>query len=205
MLKRNLFVTGLATMGIAAMSSFALAAETTSERLVNAGSEAENGNWLMVHRTYDSHRYSPLNQITKDNVKDLSLSFVTILDNASRGGRYASARNEGTPLVEDGFMYVQTGWSVVTKLDVRDGKVGKVVWKYDPEVDRQWISDATCCGAENRGIGLWNDDVIALTMDGRVMSINKETGELNWEKQRADKARDESFTGAPLSLGAAAV
>jgi len=205
MLKRNLFASGLAALCMAAMSSFAGAADTTSERLLNAGSEAENGNWLMVHRTYDSHRFSPLNQITKDNVKDVGLAFVTILDNASRGGRYASARNEGTPLVEDGFMYVQSGWSVVYKLDVRDGKVGKVVWKYDPEVDRQWISDATCCGAENRGIGLWNNDVIALTMDGRVMSIDKETGELNWEKQRADKARAESFTGAPLIIGDTAV
>ena len=185
------------------LASGAHAAETTTERLLNA--DAETGNWLMVHRTYDAHRFSPLDQINRDNVAGLRLAFVTHFDQATAGGRYASARNEGTPLVEDGFMYVQAGWSRVYKVDVRDGRFGRIVWKVDPEVDRQWISDATCCGAENRGIGLWNNDVIALTLDGRVLSINKDTGEINWEVQRADKDRAESFTVAPLVIDDMAV
>ena len=37
-----------------------LAADVTAARLSAAGSEAEAGNWLMVHRTYDAPRYSPL-------------------------------------------------------------------------------------------------------------------------------------------------
>ena len=32
----------------------AFAAEVTAERLSAAGTEAEAGNWLMVHRTYDA-------------------------------------------------------------------------------------------------------------------------------------------------------
>ncbi|MCC6981681.1 MAG: PQQ-binding-like beta-propeller repeat protein [Bauldia sp.] len=189
--------------GAIAFASAASAEETTAERLLNA--DAETGNWLMVHRTYDAHRYSPLDQINRDNVGDLRLAFVTHFDQASAGGRYVSARNEGTPLVEDGFMYVQAGWSRVYKVDVRDGVYGQILWKLDPEVDRQWVSDATCCGAENRGIGLWNNDIIALTLDGRVMSINKDSGELNWEVQQADKERAESFTVAPLIVGDAAL
>lgn len=189
--------------GALTLSTAAFAAEMTQERLENA--DKETGNWLMVHRTYDAHRYSPLEEINKDNVGNLRLSFVTQFDQASAGGRYASARNEGTPLVEDGFMYVQAGWSRVYKVDVRDGRFGKIVWKVDPEVDKQWISDATCCGAENRGIAFWKNDVIALTLDGRVMSINKDTGEVNWETQQADKARAESFTVAPLVVGDVAI
>jgi alcohol dehydrogenase (cytochrome c) len=185
--------------GALVLSTSAFAAEMTQERLENAN--AETGNWLMVHRTYDAHRYSPLEEINKGNVDKLHLAFVTQFDQASAGGRYASARNEGTPLIEDGFMYVQAGWSRVYKVDVRDGKFGKIVWKVDPEVDKQWISDATCCGAENRGIAMWKNDIIALTLDGRVMSINKDTGEVNWETQQADKARAESFTVAPLVIG----
>ena len=42
---------------------------------------------------------------------------------------------------------------VDVQVDVTDGVFGRILWKADPEVDRQWISDATCCGAENRGIG----------------------------------------------------
>lgn len=196
-------LTACAVAGVLTLMSPAFAAEVTNDRLLNA--DSESGNWLMVHRTYDAHRYSPLDTINKDNVGKLSLAFVTQFDQATAGGRYASARNEGTPLVEDGFMYVQAGWSRVYKVDVTDGRFGRIVWKVDPEVDRQWISDATCCGAENRGIAFWKNDVIALTLDGRVMSINKETGELNWETQQADKARAESFTVAPLVVGDVAI
>ncbi|WP_299642462.1 PQQ-binding-like beta-propeller repeat protein [Devosia sp.] len=185
------------------MAAPVFAAEVTQERLENA--DKETGNWLMVHRTYDAHRFSPLDEINKDNVAKLKIAFTTQFDQATAGGRYASARNEGTPLVEDGFMYVQAGWSRIYKVDVRDGRFGKIVWKVDPEVDRQWISDATCCGAENRGIAFWKNDVIALTLDGRVMSINKDTGEVNWETQQADKARAESFTVAPLVIGDVAI
>ena len=179
------------------------AAEITKDRLINADKDANN--WLMVHRTYDAHRYSPNDQITRDNVQNLRVAFFLQFDVTTGLGRYPNARNENTPLVEDGFMYVQPGWSKIYKVDVRDGRWGKIVWKIDPQVDRQWIVDATCCGNENRGTALWGNDLIALTLDGRVMSINKNTGEVNWEKQRASKDRAESFTVAPLVINDTAV
>jgi alcohol dehydrogenase (cytochrome c) len=169
--------------------------DVTADRLVNA--KSETGNWLTVHGTYDSHRYSSLNEINADTVGKLHLDYVVPLNLASSGGRYTSAQNEGTPLVENGFMYLQSGWSVVTKVDVRDPAHGKIVWRYDPEIDRTYVSDTACCGAENRGIGLWHDQVIALTMDGRMVSLNKDTGAVTWEKQFADKDRAETFTTAP--------
>lgn len=176
-----------------------LAQDVTPERLVNSGSET--GNWLTVHRTYNSQRFSPLDQINQDTVKDLSIAFVTTLGIPSSGGRYAVARNEGTPLVEDGFMYLQSGWSVVTKIDVRDGQWGRIVWQYTPEMDRQYISDTACCGAENRGIALVGDQVIAATMDGVLFALDKNTGDVNWERQVTDRARAETFTVPPLVIG----
>jgi alcohol dehydrogenase (cytochrome c) len=204
--KTMLGAAGLA--GILALGSVgavvpAFAQDVTPERLIAADSEA--GNWLMVHRTYDSHRYSPLEQINQDTVGDLTLAFSTVLGVPSGGGRYATAQNEGTPLAEDGFLYIQSGWSVVTKVDVRDGKWGKIVWRFEPEMDRQYISDTACCGAENRGIGMWKDQIIGLTMDGRAFSLNKETGEVTWERQVTDRARAETFTVAPLIVGDTAI
>ena len=190
-------LSALLSMSVAALPAFAQ--NVTPERLVAANSETEN--WLMVHRTYDGQRYSPLDQINKDTVGDLTLAFSTILGVPSGGGRYATAQNEGTPLAEDGFLYIQSGWSVITKLDVRDGKWGKIVWRYEPEMDRQYIADTACCGAENRGIALWQDQVIGLTMDGRAFSLDKETGEVTWERQIADRSRAETFTVAPLVVG----
>ncbi len=196
-------------IGAAAMLSAALLAapayaqEMTAERLVNADSEAHN--WLTVHRTYDGHRYSPLDQINSDNIDELRLAYVVPLGIPSAGGRYSAAQNEGTPLVEDGFVYVQSGWSVVSKVDVTSGTHGKVVWQWTPEMDREYISESACCGAENRGIGLWKDQVIALTLDGRAVSLNKDTGEVTWERQIADRTRAETFTVAPLVIGDVAI
>jgi alcohol dehydrogenase (cytochrome c) len=41
-------------LALAGAASFA---DVTPERLLAAGTEAEAGNWLMVHKTYDSNRY----------------------------------------------------------------------------------------------------------------------------------------------------
>ena len=54
-----------ALLGTTSLS--ALAGEVTSTRLLNADKEPQN--WLMVNKDYNSHRYSPLDQINKDNVK----------------------------------------------------------------------------------------------------------------------------------------
>jgi alcohol dehydrogenase (cytochrome c) len=82
---------------LASFGTSAPAAEVTYERLVNADKEPQN--WLMVHRTYDAQRFSPLNQITKQNVKNLRLLFAVAI-----GGTNGNESVEATPLVEDGFM-----------------------------------------------------------------------------------------------------
>ncbi|MFO1183776.1 MAG: PQQ-binding-like beta-propeller repeat protein [Bauldia sp.] len=167
---------------------------TTTEQLL----KPDPNNWLHVHRTYDSHRYSPLDQINKDTVKNLGLAFVTPLGVPSAGGRYTNAQNEGTPLVENGFMYIVSGWSVVTKVDVRDGKWGKILWRYTPEMDRKYISDTACCGAESRGIGLWQNEVVSVSLDGQMVALNKDSGEVIWSQKIANKDRAETFTIPPL-------
>src|SRR5579862_8692746 len=53
--------------------------------------------WLMYSRTYDAQRYSPLNQINKQNVGQLGLAW-------SRG--IAAGAVETIPIVHNGVMYV---------------------------------------------------------------------------------------------------
>src|SRR5215831_2353703 len=88
----------------------ALAAEVTSERLVNANNEPQN--WLMNHRTYDAQRFSPLDVINKSNVKGLKLAYAVALGNSS-GKEY----NEATPLAEDGFLYITDSRGMLYKID----------------------------------------------------------------------------------------
>ena len=130
----------------------AMAADVTHERLVNADKEANN--WITVHRTFDGHRFSPLTQITKDNVKNLRPQLTYMLASVTGGGRYEFGQLEGTPLAEDGFLYLSDGWGAVYKVDVRDPAKFKPVWKFDPAIDRAWAGDVACCGINNREIGI---------------------------------------------------
>jgi hypothetical protein len=72
---------------------------------------------------------------------------------------------EATPIVEDGIMYLPNGWGVVYALDVSSGKKATIRWKFDPQTNRAWAGDVACCGVNNRGIALWKDKVISVSLD----------------------------------------
>jgi alcohol dehydrogenase (cytochrome c) len=158
------------------------AAEVTFERLLNP----EPHNWLMNHRDFAAQRFSPLDAINKSNVKNLKLKFAISL-----GGTAGNEALEGTPLVDDGFMYISDHWGVVYKIDVRSGTSGRIVWKMDPGQERL---------DRNRGVALWGNFVISVTSyDGRVIATDKESGKIVWDKNLRDQP-DLELTAAPLAL-----
>ena len=63
---------------------------------------------------YAETRFSPLAQISADNVENLGLAWSYNLE-STRGV-------EATPLVVDGVMYVTASWSIVHALDAKTGK-----------------------------------------------------------------------------------
>src|SRR6201982_2075217 len=80
---------GVAAVVLAGASSGGLAADVTFERLLNP----EPQNWLMNHHDYSSQRYSALNTINRDNVKNLKLASSVAL-----GGTSANEYVEAKPL-----------------------------------------------------------------------------------------------------------
>ena len=172
------------------------AADMTNERMLNPQREPQN--WILHHGNYQGHRFSALKEINTDNVKNLKPMFTVGLSGLQSGGRYAHGNLEATPLVEDGIMYVPDGWGSVYAIDLTSGKKGTIKWKMDPGTDRAWAGDVTCCGVNNRGVALWKDKVISVSLDGRLFSINKATGEVVWERKIADPAIAEVLTIAPL-------
>jgi alcohol dehydrogenase (cytochrome c) len=181
------------------LSAAAGAAEVTHERLVN--SEREPQNWLNHHGNLEAHRFSGLDQINRDNVRVLKVAFTWAMGGTQGGGKevivFPFAGLEGTPVAEDGYLYLTTGWGVVTKLDTRGG-VPRMVWQYDPAPDRDYATTVACCGINNRGAVLAGDMVISIVIDGRVLALNKTDGTKVWEVQVADPGKGEVFTGAPL-------
>jgi alcohol dehydrogenase (cytochrome c) len=171
-------------------------ADVTNERLLNPQREPQN--WLLHHGNYQGHRFSLLKEINTDTVKNLKPVFTVALGGFQSGGRYASGALEATPLVEDGIMYVPDGWGSVYAIDVTAGKKGVIKWKMDPGTDRAWAGDVACCGVNNRGVALWKDKVISIALDGRMFAINKQTGEVVWERKIAEPAIGETLTIAPL-------
>ncbi|MCP8939620.1 PQQ-binding-like beta-propeller repeat protein [Alsobacter sp. SYSU M60028] len=168
--------------------------EVTNERLLNADKEPQN--WLMVHKEYNSTRYSPLDQINKDNVKNLKVAFTTAIGGVPGGGNNPTGGLQATPLVNNGFMYVVDAWGSVYKIDVRDGKRGRIVWVMDPGVNKAdvWIPS-------NRGVALYKNFVISVTGPGKVIWTNAETGEQVRSVQVDDPKNGYALTAPPLVIG----
>jgi len=167
----------------------------TSERLLNA--DQEQGNWLLHHKDYSAHRFSSLDQINRDNVKNLKVAWTLALGGIEGGGIWTHGGLEGTPIAENGFLYVTDGWGSVYKIDGHGG-TGKLLWKMDPKTDHDWAGAVACCGVDNRGVALWDDLVISHTLDGRLIATNKDTGQIAWQRQVADPDKGEVITAAPL-------
>ena len=183
---------GAALIG-AAVSLPAIAGDVTTDRLVN--SEREPGNWLNHHGNLEAHRFSGLDQINTKNVKKLKVAFTWAMGGTQGGGKdiikWPFAGLEGTPVAEDGFLYITTGWGVVTKLDTRGG-TPRMVWQYNPAPDPDYATTVACCGINNRGAVLAGNMVISPVIDGRIVALNKIDGTKIWEAQVADPGKSET-------------
>jgi quinohemoprotein ethanol dehydrogenase len=167
-----------------ANNTAAPAGNVDGARIIAAENNAE---WLSYGRTYSEQRFSPLNQINRDNVKTLGLAWYHEFDaNSDRG-------MEATPLVVDGTLYVTTSWSRVHALDA---VTGNLKWSYDPQVDGQKARD-TCCDVVNRGVAIWGGRVFVGALDGRLIALDAGSGKEVWSVQTTDTAWPYSITGAP--------
>lgn len=148
-------------------------------------SGGDGSNWAMTGFSYDEARHSPLKQINADNVKDLGIAWYADLPDA-RG-------QEATPVVVDGKLFVSTAWS---KVFAYDAKTGKPLWNFDPGVDKSRGVKA-CCDVVNRGIAFWKGRIFVGTIDGRLISLDAETGKQMWSEQTLDPASNGTITGVP--------
>jgi len=152
------------------------------------GADSEPGAWLSHGRNYMEDRESPLTGITPDNVKDLGLAWY--FDTGTTRGLEAS------PLVIDGVMYSTTSWSQVF---AHTAATGELLWHYDPAVPRAWGVNA-CCDVVNRGVAAWGDSVYVGTIDGRLIALDKDTGEVQWDVLTIDPKKSYTITGAPRAI-----
>jgi len=150
-----------------------------------ASPDVDAAQWMSYGRTWDEQRFSPLDRINDSNVSRLGLAWYDDLE-TFRGV-------QSTPLFVDGVLYNVSVWNVVTAYDARSGKV---LWRHDPKVARQWARLA-CCGPSSRGIAIWEGKVFIGALDGRLIAINARNGRQIWSVQTVDSSQAYSITVSP--------
>ena len=159
----------------------------TYERILNARSEPQN--WLTYYGAYDGQRYSPLDQINKENVKQLTPAWVFQCGSVGLHSGKSTYSFEASPLVVDGIMFV-SGWDGwVWALDAR---TGALLWQYR---HASAFDVSLCCGNVNRGVAVAEGKVFVTTLAAHVIALDAETGKKVWDQTYGDVRAGESATG----------
>ena len=128
--------------------------------------------WLMWRRTLNGWGYSPLDQVTTENVGDLQLVWSRAL---------TDGRQQGTPLVYDGVLYMPNPRDVIQAIDAVSGDL---LWEYRREVPDD-VGDAGL-RTNNRNIAIYDNLIIDTSIDGYVFALDAGTGDLVWETEILD-------------------
>src|SRR5690348_1364767 len=142
------------------------------------GGQVASGEWSAYGRDALGARYSPLTQITPENVARLSVAWTYRTGDTARTRR--PAKLEATPLMVDGTLYLSTPFGRAIALDPA---TGRQLWTYSTQVDRNgnWGDFA------NRGVSTWIDPAAAsgaackrriylTTIDARIIALDAKRG-----------------------------
>ncbi len=172
------------SLGILGAGSSDGRTESVSRRGVTVAGEVKNyvpvtpemlknpppGDWLIFGRNYQRWSYSPLNQITRDNVKNLQLKWTWAMND--------TGANQTTPLVHNGIIYLASPSNIVQALD---GKTGDLIWE-----TRVGPDQAPGYGGI-RTIAIAEDKVFLATSDAHMVAIDARNGKILWDTPASDK------------------
>lgn len=179
--KAGLYYGGAALAGILFVAGFAFA--FVPHGIVRPGADIpayevaqgsnEPANWTAYGRTTQGLRYSPFNQINRENVDKLQVAWTY---NTGRGD---IGIDQNTPLQIDNLVYSCTTSNVIIALD---GDSGKEVWKFDPEAKGPFWQRCRGIGyyelpaADQVDGQLCNERLIMTTVDARLFAIDAKQG-----------------------------
>jgi alcohol dehydrogenase (cytochrome c) len=138
--------------------------------------------WPQYHGTYNGQRHSKLEQITPQNVGNLTLAWAFQSKQAMD--------IKSTPLMVDGVLY----FTVPDKVWAVDALSGQQLWLYTyPPNPGLHIG--------NRGLGMYKDSLYFLGPDGHLVSLNAKDGSVRWIVPVADATKGYWTSMAPLVVG----
>jgi len=140
--------------------------------LVSGQSSVKNVEWRHWGGDLANSKYSPLDQINRDNVKDLKIAWRWKAENF---GPSTEANLEATPLMVNGVLYMSAGTR--RAVVAIDGATGETLWMY--RLDEGERGDAAP-RAVHRGVEYWTDGrearIIVITKGYRLVSLDAKTG-----------------------------
>ncbi|MDB5735762.1 MAG: Quino(Hemo)protein alcohol dehydrogenase [Alphaproteobacteria bacterium] len=133
-----------------------------------------DGDWLMYRRNYQGWSYSPLKEITTDNVKSLSLKWMWSMPE--------NGTMEITPIVHNGILFI---WGTGNTIQALNAKTGELLWenRLGPAPRRAGPGPST---EETRSMGLWGNNVYVNTPFGMVYALDARTGKEVWKNNIVD-------------------
>jgi alcohol dehydrogenase (cytochrome c) len=142
-----------------------------------------DADWLMIRRTYDGWGYSPVDQITPENVARMQPAWVFATGQTSG--------HQAAPLVNGGAMFVSTPGNQVIALDVR---TGQLLWRYRRPVP----ADLILPHATSRGVALYGDKVLFAAAEAVLVALDARTGREVWTAKVEDNKNGYYMSLAPL-------
>ena len=149
----------------------------SSEELANPAP----ADWTYWRRSPNSQGYTPLDQITTENVSSLSLAWVWGME---------AGRSQPAPLVRDGIIFIPNFGNVVQALDGRDGSL---LWEY-----RRQFPEGGRSGGLLRTLAMWEDMIFVATTDAHLVALDARTGAVRWDSEIADETLGYSNTSGPI-------
>ncbi|MDT5345656.1 MAG: hypothetical protein QOE52_4840, partial [Mycobacterium sp.] len=155
-----------AALATLAALTVALIAPTRS-----AGQSGEDVAWPTVAGTLDGQRYSPLTQIDVSNVKGLKVAWRF---------RVKTLGSEDYPVIVGRTAYVTTTSGHIYALDAA---TGKQQWSYNVGKQKNigLAAQAAVHGFPNRGVGVGDGRVYAVTPNALLLALDQANGHLLWK------------------------
>lgn len=176
--------TGLLSLAVVLSGATAVASQFTfpgeikgelgrdSTELSSTAPAMPDGDWQAYGRTEFGDRYSPLRQITPNNVHKLEEAWRIRTGDLPTSDDPVELTNENTPLKVNGKLYACTAHSKVLALDP---DTGAEIWRFDPQIKSpvgfKGFAHMTC-----RGVSYYDENNY-VNMDGAPAPKISEAGQ----------------------------
>ena len=134
---------------------------------------AKNGEWRAYGAEEASTRYSPIDQITRDNVKNLEVAWTWKFDNY--GSAAQTATTETTPLMVGGKLYFTAGQR--RTVIAADAGTGETLWTWRPDEGARFDAAPR---KVHRGVAYWSNGqderIVVVTPGFQLVSLDAKTG-----------------------------